>query len=954
MFARRSFAASPGEYEKELIRKDGSAVPVSLRVWGFTGDDGRIAGMRAFVRDITERKKAEAALRENQALVKAVIEQSADAIFVKDREGRMLLANPACLAAIGKPAEQVIGKTDQEFLSDPEDARAIMANDRRVMETGQTEVFLDETVLTPAGPRCFRNTKTPYRDAAGNVIGIVGVARDISEVKATEFALRRSELRHRTLVETTSVITWSCPPSGLHVEPQPEWMAFTGQTAEEMLGDGWGRAVHPDDASIAASTWLEAVNWGEHYKGEFRIRRHDGQWRWMSVQAVPIRGLRGDIVEWFGTNADITEVKATEAALRRSELRYRTLVEATSATTWSCAPSGLQGAPLAEWMAFTGQTADEALGDGWSRAVYPDDLSRATSTWREVANAAEPYKGELRIRRQDGQWRWVRVEAAPICDLRGEIVEWFGMTADITERKEAETALRASEEKFRALAQAIPSFLWETDAEGSNTFMSDAWCDYTGMAEADAAGIGWAGVLHPEDRERIYREWTAGIAPPQPLLEFRYRMRAADGSYRWFLSRGVPFRNSEGEVVRWVGSSTDIDELVKAQSDLAESDRRKDEFLATLAHELRNPLVPIRNAAYVLKRRHFSAGPEGEMLDMIERKVDHLTRLVDELLEVSRISRGIVELRKENVALADCLRDALESCQPFIREQKHRLIVKAADELLRVFGDPVRLAQIAANIIGNAAKYTAPGGVIEIETARVQDEAVLIVRDDGVGIDEELLPRIFELFVHSGARGGASKAGLGIGLALVRKLVELHGGSVTAKSDGVGCGSEFVVRLPLGRALAAEVEPPETSVATGESAPRALIVDDDRDVANSFRFLLVALGAEVRCAYDGLSGIAALDVFEPDVIFLDIGMPEIDGYETARRIVSLRPERRFTLVALTGWGQKEDRRRAQEAGFDLHLTKPASVDAVQDLLQRVRAAGAEAAGAFFGERRQRV
>jgi PAS domain S-box-containing protein len=635
--------------------------------------------------DFIEHCRMANALRDSEALLQAVIDGSPDAIFLKDREGRMRLANPVTLAAIGKPAEFCAGKTDEEFLLNPEDARAVMAHDRRVMESARTEIY-DETLVTPYGTRCFRNHKTPYRDAAGKVIGLIGVARDIT-------------------------------------------------------------------AQIAA-----------------------------------------------------------------------------------------------------------------------------------------------------------------------------------------EAALRESEERFRVLTHAIPSLLWETDAEGLTTFMSDAWCSYTGMSAADVAGIGWTEALHPEDRKRIYREWMAAVASPEPF-ECRYRLRAADGSYRWFLTRSAPLRDPDGCVRRWVGSSTEIDEIVQAQAALAAADRRKNEFLATLAHELRNPLSPIRNAVHVLKRKQTSENSDATLLAMMDRQVNHLVRLVDELLEISRISRGQIELRKESVVVSDFLQHALETCHPLIEKHGHRVSVKLADGPLWVFGDPLRLCQIAANIINNAAKYTPPGGLIEIEAARESGELTLRVRDNGVGVSAEMMPRIFDMFVRADGQARRSEGGLGIGLALARQLVLLHGGRIEAASNGAGKGSEFVVRMPLQQNPAVVAKPIEREARDDVKTARVLVIDDDHDVADSFGMLLETMGATVRTAYDGPAGVAAIDAFEPDLIFVDIGMPEVDGYETARRMRSSHHKRRFLLVALTGWGQKEDRSRAQDAGFDLHLTKPAPIEAVKELLARVGSPG---------------
>jgi CheY-like chemotaxis protein/two-component sensor histidine kinase len=369
---------------------------------------------------------------------------------------------------------------------------------------------------------------------------------------------------------------------------------------------------------------------------------------------------------------------------------------------------------------------------------------------------------------------------------------------------------------------------------------------------------------------------------------------------------------------------------------LRESDRRKDEFLATLAHELRNPLSPIRNAVHVLQRD----AEEGKwkardvaVLEIADRQSQHLNRLVDDLLEVSRITRGKIELKKQPIDIAEALRNALDMARPSIECGKHTLDIVMPPEPLMVDGDPVRLAQLFANLLNNAAKYTDPGGRITLSAEAKDGAAVIVVRDNGVGIPKEMLPHVFDLFTQVDRTLGRAQGGIGVGLALVRRIAELHGGAVEAQSDGLGTGSAFTIRLPL-----SVCEPSDKTAETKReafdetSARRVLVIDDERDVADSLVTLLETFGATVRAAYSGAEGTTAAAEFRPDLIFLDLGMPQLDGYETARRIRALPEGRAATLVALTGWGPDQIRERAREAGFDAELTKPATLPALRRLL----------------------
>ena len=367
-----------------------------------------------------------------------------------------------------------------------------------------------------------------------------------------------------------------------------------------------------------------------------------------------------------------------------------------------------------------------------------------------------------------------------------------------------------------------------------------------------------------------------------------------------------------------------------------EADRRKDQFLATLAHELRNPLAPIRNALYLL--RLSPGGHDGataSVTEMMGRQVDHLVRLVDDLMEVSRITRGKIELRKEVTNLATVIGSAAETSRPLIDSAGHKLAVALPAEPLMLDADPVRLAQVFSNLLHNAAKYTDPGGRIDIVVRREGPHAVISIRDTGIGIPAEALCRIFDMFVQADARDSRAQSGLGIGLTLARSLVELHGGSISAGSEGCGHGSEFVVRLPLLDGRHASESSSDAALPDIDGAPRILVVDDNQDAANTLGALLRVLGADVRIAHDGRAALDAFAAFRPAVTFLDLGMPGMDGYEVAHRIRARGGANGAILVALTGRGQEKDRHCTAAAGFDHHLIKPARIDALQAVLAEV-------------------
>ena len=390
---------------------------------------------------------------------------------------------------------------------------------------------------------------------------------------------------------------------------------------------------------------------------------------------------------------------------------------------------------------------------------------------------------------------------------------------------------------------------------------------------------------------------------------------------------------------------THLDELEQARDAIAASAQRKDEFLAMLAHELRNPLAPIRNALHLLGE---SAVPEQERASlraMMKRQVDHMVRLVDDLVEVSRLSRGTIELRREVVELADVLRNAIDLSRPLIDTGRHALHLDLPDEALPVDADPVRLAQVFGNLLNNAAKYARNGGEIRVGARRDGDEVVVSVLDRGIGIEPDVLPHVFEMFTQGRREAHRAQDGLGIGLTLVRSLVEMHGGTVTAHSDGRGHGAEFIVRLPLATARAGAADsshpashPAQTNDAAGAAHPlRVLVVDDNVDAARSLGMVLQMLQIEHEVCFDGPTALEAVRRCRPDAVLLDIGMPGMDGYEVARQLHDDPANQDISLVAVTGWSQRQDKERTQQAGFSHHFSKPVDIGALQALLGDLRA-----------------
>ncbi|HEY4373684.1 MAG TPA: response regulator [Burkholderiales bacterium] len=506
--------------------------------------------------------------------------------------------------------------------------------------------------------------------------------------------------------------------------------------------------------------------------------------------------------------------------------------------------------------------------------------------------------------------------------------------------RRVELALKESEERFRQIADNITDVFWIYGfAEKRFLYVNPACAQVWGCSPADicADPQAWFAAIHPDDREAAQRAFSGLSRIGEYDIEYRIAAgpgqsgRAPGPIARWVRDRGFVVKDEAGMPYRAAGIASDTTIARAAADFLRESDKRKDEFLATLAHELRNPLAPIRSAIDLLQMwQPQPAGPVAQAHAMIARQAGHLTRLVDDLLDVARITRGKITLKSEDADLAAAVGVALETIRPLTEERRQHLIVTLPAARPIVRGDFVRLSQIVGNLLHNASKYSAPGATVQIELATSGDTVRVAVRDDGIGIEPELLEKVFDLFVQADFPADAAQSGLGIGLSLVRRLVEMHGGRVQASSGGRGHGSEFCVTFPLLREEGAAAPVAAVPAMMTGGSRRILVVDDNADAADAISILLESHGHQVRTAYDGREAMGTMQAFGPDVVLLDIGLPGMNGYELARELRGIA--KGVLLIALTGYGQDRDRRLAKEAGFDHHLTKPVDLASLNALL----------------------
>jgi PAS domain S-box-containing protein len=634
-----------------------------------------------------------------------------------------------------------------------------------------------------------------------------------------------------------------------------------------------------------------------------------------------------------------------QLALQQREYQLQLLTETIPQQIWTAQPNGEVDYYNQRWCDFTGRTLEEIKTQGWDKIAHPEDLPRVLEKWARCVQTGEEYEVETRMLSSSGEYRWILGQARPLRDQQGNIIKWYGTNTDITEYIQAREALQASELNFRTLANSMPQMIWTARPDGWLDYYNQRWFDCTGMTLEETQGWGWQSVLHPDDIRMCMDVWNDSICTGKNYqIEYRLR-RASDGQYRWHLGRAFPLRNDKGEIVKWFGSCTDIDDQKRAVEDLQKAlqekqvafetaeiaNRVKDEFLAVLSHELRTPLNPILGWSQLLKTGRLNPEKTQEALKTIERNAKLQAELIEDLLDVSRILRGKLTLNVTTVNLADVISAALETVSLAADAKKIVVETYLESNIGRVRGDPARLQQIIWNLLSNAIKFTPERGRVEVRLEKLGSMAQITVSDQGKGISREFLPYVFEHFRQEDGSTTRKFGGLGLGLAIVRHLVELHGGTVEAESPGEGLGATLKVKLPLISSPSVVVKDAECDGHDNSLNLRGLnilVVDDDADSLDFVEFVLELYGATVTKA---TSALAALQIFvksPPDVLVSDIGMPQMDGYELLRqiRLLSLEKGGKIPAIALTAYAGEYDQKQAIAAGFQMHIPKPVDPD----------------------------
>lgn len=754
--------------------------------------------------------------------------------------------------------------------------------------------------------------------ASGAIITVSNAARRLvmklrlgeSRLDAARAAAAAAEQRFRVALEGSSVIVWSCG-----TDRRFNWIYDPHSSADRV-----GMPIPGDLPGHGSPEYAEAIEraWQTGRPEDLALRSvQAGEVQHHLAHIEPVKDSTGRMSGLVGSLVDVTQLRAAEEAFQSSEEKFsKAFAASPDALAIVSSRDGLLVEVNPNFLTLFGVARAEAIGRRASEFGFIGEA--------ELTGGARLRDRPLQITRRSGERCDLRVSTETLNVAgRGDVL---AIVRDVSEQVRMDASLRESEESLRLALEGAHLGMWVKDLTTSYIAGTPRYYEILGLPPGSGplSMERWQHTVHPDDLPQL-REVARQAIERRGSYEHQFRVVNRDGSVRWVESRArVSYDHGEAPI-RLVGILMDITNRKEAEAGLRESSRHKDEFLAILAHELRNPLAPIRYAARMLK----TPLPHDRMAragDMIERQLAHMTRLLDDLLDTSRISRGVLELRRAPLDLRAAIEAAIDATRPTLENAGQTLLRRISASALPVECDRVRLTQAVGNLLDNASKYSAPGTQIEIETRETPEEVVVEVRDHGIGISRELLPHVFELFTQ-GDQGATRSKGLGIGLALTRQLVTLHGGRIEAHSDGPGHGSRFVLSLPRRAGLAAAVEPaPLPAPVCDGRGMRILIADDNVDGADSLAQVLEQADYSTRVAYDGVSALALAETFRPQIALLDIGLPSMSGLELARRIRAQSWGASVRLIAVTGWAQENDRRKSVEAGFDEHFTKPVDPD----------------------------
>jgi PAS domain S-box-containing protein len=848
--------------------------------------------------------------------------------------------SPVCYALVG-------ANPDDEPLTFPSFLQRVHEEDREALQAAVAAALADggvfehsfRVVRGDGEVRWLLNHGRAVYSAQGRPVQMLGSVQDVSRQKAVEQRYAETRERLTLAVESSGLGIWTWDIASNQVSWTEQCYRIHGLEEGRFAGtlEAFTALVHTEDRDRVLSAVQAAIASRTAYVNEFRIVKPSGEVAWVTTRGRATYARDGTALTMVGTIGDITSLKQTEAALHAALSASRTGTFhwniLTNALTWDHELDRLFGLEPGH--------AVRSL-DQFIARVHPDDRAQVAAACERCASDGADFDMEFRVVMPDGSIRWLYDRGLTYRDVAGRPASMTGACVDITARVATDRALALNRTRLNYATRLSGVGFWYCDLPFDVLEWDDRVKEHFFFPSTAVITIDdFYARIHEEDRTPTREAIAASVKSGTPYDIVYRTVHPTTGAVKWIRALGGTAYGSDGTPTYFDGVTVDVSaqkldqqRLSLLNEQLRQQDRLKDQFIATLSHELRNPLAPIRSAVKVMASPHLTPAQLQQAQSIIQRQVSNMSLLLDDLLDIARITQGKLTIKKKAVSVLEVVDAAVEAVGPTLTTKNHKLMLHLPDAPVLLNADPLRLSQILSNLLTNACKYSQPGSRIELSVTSSGDTLTLSVKDEGIGIAAESIADIFGMFSQIEVVSGMSDGGLGIGLALVKGLTELHGGTVEARSEGEGRGSEFIVRLPIVPPPASNAVEFDFAATQHDARQKVLIADDNQDAADSLAMLLELAGYEVRVAHSGQAALSLAQLFRPDTALLDIGMPDLSGLEVAQRLRQEAWAGDLRLIALTGWGQEQDRRRALASGFDVHLSKPVDPDRLVGLLAR--------------------
>ncbi|MGL5077125.1 MAG: PAS domain-containing protein, partial [Waterburya sp.] len=927
--------------EYRVIWSDNSLHWIAAKGRGFYNQDGEAVRMMGTVQDISDRKQTEQSLIDSNQRITNILESMTDAFYTLDRDFNFTYINQEAQRILYKSQEQLLGKSIWSEFS-PVVGTEMESQYRRVLQEQTATRF---EYYYPPFDCWYEISVYP------SIHGLSIYFRDITDSKLAAIRLKENERLLKLALSSAKAGSWDWEILTGKVIWSPENYDLHGlNTQTELLAyHNLRNLIHPEDLDRVKQE-VEQVLSGQvtELRTEYRIIHPQRGIRWLLSIGNVTRNDQGEAIRMSGINLDITDRKQIEETLRNSETRLRKILDSLIIFAGVITTDGEVIEVNQVALDLASLQLEDVLHHKFCETYWwsndPETKAKLKDAIQRAAKG-ESVRFDLLARVGENKSILVDFSIVPVFNTDGEIEYLIPSGIDVSDREASRQALKESEDELRLITEIIPQQIWTASPTGEMEYINQRWQDYTGVSLEQIKADGWSSIIHLEDLPQVEQVWNDSIQLGKNY-DLEARLRGKDGAYRWFLGRARPLRNEEGEIIKWYGTNTDInlikelEEKLRQQTiDLTEANRLKDEFLAIVSHELRTPLNPILGWSQLIATGKLDVDKVTQGIEIIQRNAKLQSQLIDDLLDVSRILRGKLDLKISAINLESIIRSAVATVQLAAEAKSIQIITEFNPDVGQVSGDAGRLQQIVWNLLSNAIKFTPEAGKVTIKLQRIGTKAEIQVQDTGQGIEPDFLPYVFDRFRQAESATTRQFGGLGLGLAIVRHLTEIHKGTVSVTSPGEGKGATFSVQLPLINTLT--LKQPDRNLANEPvkanrlKGMKILVVEDEIDSRNILTFVLEQEGAEVIPVNSAYAALQALNQSTPDLIISDIGMPGMDGYTLMTQIRKLPQGKKLPAIALSAYAGETDRQRSLDVGFHKHLSKPINIPELIDTITEI-------------------